>query len=167
MSVLQAPRAVKPHSVQWKRFAVSMSGDQRSAARMEGRTAVAPLPPLFGDRARHLGLKVRSLMVIGVLLTMAPLVFLTSNLPLSLFTFACLTIFLPFLVSWSWTMMPVILGGTLTTAAANVIRRRAMPDADGSRPSLRALARTVRRTWPVHTVVVSGQVSRTAHPPLA
>jgi hypothetical protein len=51
-------------------------------------------------------------------------------------------------------------GGTLTTAAVNVIRRRALADADGSRPSLAALARTVRLTWLVHEVLGSWQVSR-------
>ena len=96
----------------------------------------------------------------GMLLTMAPLTSLTSNLPLSLFTFFFLTIFLPFLVSGSGKVS-VRPGGTLTTAAANGIRRRALADAPGSRPSLRAVARTVRLTWLVHEVFVSWQVSRT------
>jgi hypothetical protein len=49
-------------------------------------------------QARHLGLLMMSRMVIGVLLTMAPLTFLTSNLPWSLFAFVFLTKFLAFLV---------------------------------------------------------------------
>ena len=99
-------------------------------------------------------------MVIGVLLTRAPLLFLTSNLPLSLFTFFFLTIFLPFGVIRS-LKMSVPPGGTLTTAAANVTHLRAFADAPGLLPSLRALTRTVRRISLVHEVLVSGQVSRT------
>lgn len=95
-----------------------------------------------------------------MLLTMAPLTFLTSSRPLSLFTFFFLAIFLPFLLSGS-RKMSVRPGGTLTTAAANVIRRRALADAPGSRPSLRALAGTVRLTWLLHEVLGSWQMSRT------
>ena len=68
-------------------------------------------------------------MVIGVLLTVAPLIFLTSSRPWSLFTFCCLTNFLPFLVSRS-LKVSVRPGGTLTTSAANRARLRAL--ADGS-----------------------------------
>ncbi|MDQ3581447.1 MAG: hypothetical protein M3495_07445 [Pseudomonadota bacterium] len=49
----------------------------------------------------------------------------------------------------------------MTTAEANLIRRRALADAPGPLPSLTALARTVRSTWLVQEVVVSWQVSRT------
>lgn len=101
-----------------------------------------------------------------MLLTVAPLTSLTSNLPLSLFTFFFLTIFLPRLVRGSWKVS-VRPGGTLTTAAANEIRRRALADVPGSRPSLRALAGTVRLSWLVHKVLVSWQASRIPHPPLA
>ena len=158
----KSPRAVKGQARSAGVWIGPCPGPVRKK-RGQGRRCPIPSLAIAGKgqgRARHLGLMVMSRRVIEVLLTMAPLTFLTSKLPLSLFTFFFLTIFLPFLVSRS-LKVSVRPGGTLTTAAANVICLCALAYAPGPPPSLRALARTVRLTWLVHEVLGSCQVSRT------
>ena len=101
-------------------------------------------------------------MVIGVLLTMAPLTLLTSKLPLSLFSFFLLGDLFAVLgererEDVGATRRDVDHGRGERDPSARLGRRSA------TRPSLRALAGTVRLTWLVHEVLVSWQVSRTLH----